>query len=107
VLLAKLIRSSLSEGGKTPRSSRPRRVLETGQSLREVAIAPHRDGVAITVELGSDLKVGGMVPVGGSKNQPASEDQSLGSGARSNQAFQLSALTIRQCDSLREWERHR
>jgi hypothetical protein len=51
--------------------------------------------VAITVELGSDLKVGGMVPVGGAKNQPASEDQRLGSGARSNQAFQLSALKIR------------
>jgi hypothetical protein len=50
--------------------------------------------VAITVKLGSDLKVRGMIPFGGSKNQPASEDQSLWSGACSNQAFQLSALEV-------------
>src|ERR1039457_359901 len=95
VLLAKLIRLSRSEGGKASRSSRPRRVLETGQSLQDVTVAPHRDGVAITVEFGSDLKVGRMVLVGGSKNQPASEDQGLRSGSGSNQAFQLSALRIR------------
>jgi hypothetical protein len=63
--------------------------------------------VSITLELGSDLKVGGMVSVGGSKNQPASEDQGLWSGARSNQAFQLSALKVCERDSFREWERHR
>jgi hypothetical protein len=62
--------------------------------------------VAITVELSSDLKVRGMVPVGGSKNQPGSEDQGLWTGSRSNQAFQLSALKIRQYDCFREWERH-
>jgi hypothetical protein len=81
--------------------------LKASQSFQEVTVAPHRDGVAITVELSGDLKVGGMVPLGGSKNQAASEDQGLWSGARSNQAFQLSALRIRERDSFREWERHR
>ena len=107
VLLAKLIRSSLSEGEK--RRGRPDRgaVLESGQSLREVTVAPHPDGVAITVELGGDLKVGGMVPVVGSQNQPASEHQGLGGGARSNEALQLSALKVCERDSFRKWERHR
>ncbi len=62
--------------------------------------------MAITVELGGDLKVGGMVLVAGSENQPASESQGLWRGASPNQSFQLGALSIREGDRLREWERH-
>jgi hypothetical protein len=46
-----------------------------------------RDSMAITVELGSDLKVGGMVLVAGSENQPASESRGLWRGASPNQSF--------------------
>jgi hypothetical protein len=73
VLLAKLITLSRSEGGKASRSSRPWRVLQACQSVQKVAIAPQRDRVAITVEFDSNLKIGRIVLVGGSENQPAAE----------------------------------
>ena len=105
-LLAKLITASLSEGGKASRSPRPRRILQTSQSLFQVAVSPHRHRVAITMELDSDLKIGGMILVGSSENQPAPKDQGLWSGTRSNQGLQLSALNVRQRNGFREWERH-
>jgi hypothetical protein len=62
--------------------------------------------VAITGELGSNLKIGGIVVVGGPKNQPASKRQSLWSGTRSNQCLQLSALGVGQRDSLGKGKWH-
>jgi hypothetical protein len=62
--------------------------------------------VALTVEFGSNLKIGGIVLVGGSENQPAAEHQSLWSGTRTNQCPQLSALGVGQTNSLGEWEWH-
>jgi hypothetical protein len=64
-------------------------------------------GMAITIELDGDLKIGGMSFVCGSENQPAPEDQGLWSGTCSNQGLQLSALKVRQRNSFREWERHK
>jgi len=93
-------------GGKASRSTRLRRILKTGQSFLDVAVSPGRDRMAITVELGGDLKVGGMVLVAGSENQPASESQGLWRGASPNQSFQLGALSERQRNSLRKRERH-
>jgi hypothetical protein len=63
--------------------------------------------VAITRELGSDLKIGRIVLVGGSENQSTAEGQSLWSGTRPNQGFQLSALGVGQRNSIGEWEWHR
>jgi hypothetical protein len=80
--------------------------LKTGQFFLDVAVSPGRDRMAITVELGGDLKVGGMVLVAGSENQPASESQGLWRGASPNQSFQLGALSERQRNSLRKRERH-
>jgi hypothetical protein len=97
---------SLSEGGKASRSPRPRRVLQTSQSFFQVAVSPEGHGVAITIELGGDLKIGGLILVGRTENQPATEDQGLWSGTRSNQGLQLSALQARQRNNFREWERH-
>jgi hypothetical protein len=51
--------------------------LKTDQALSEIAVPPKPDGVAITSELGGDLKVGRLVRVGGWENHPASEDQGL------------------------------
>jgi hypothetical protein len=76
---------SLSEGGKSSRSPRPRRVPQTRQSLFQVAVSPKGHGAAITIELDGDLKIGGMIFVGGSENQPAPEGQVLWRGTRSKQ----------------------
>src|SRR5580692_8698190 len=91
VLLAREITSSRCKGGKAPRSAGPRSILKTDQALSQIAVPPKRHGVAITPELGGDLKVGGLVRVGGSENQPASEDQGLRCGTGSNQPLELGA----------------
>jgi hypothetical protein len=53
-----------------------------------------------------DLKIGGMILVGGPENQPAPKDQGLWSGTRSSQGLQLSPLNVRQRNCFREWKRH-
>jgi hypothetical protein len=63
--------------------------------------------VAITRELSSNLKIGGIVVVGGPKNQSAAERESLWSGTRSNQCLQLSALEVGQSNGLGKGEWHR
>jgi hypothetical protein len=80
--------------------------LEPGQAAGQIAPAPGGDGVAIAVELGGDLEVGGLVPGGGPEDQPAAERQGLGSGPGSNQALELGALSAREGDRLREGEGH-
>jgi hypothetical protein len=59
------------------------------------------------MELDSDLKIAGMILVGGSENQPTPESQGLWRGTRPNQGLQLSALNVHQRNGFREWERHR
>jgi hypothetical protein len=107
VLLAREITASRSEGGKFPRSAGPRSILKPGQTLLQKAVSPDPDGVAITVELGGDLKVAGVILVSGSKDQSAPEGQDLRRGTSSNQGLQLSALRVCQRNGLCEWERHR
>jgi hypothetical protein len=65
VLLAREITSSRSEGGKSSRSTRPRRILKASQSHLQEAASPYRDGVAVALKLGGDLEVAGMVFGGG------------------------------------------
>jgi hypothetical protein len=59
------------------------------------------------MEFGSDLKIGGIVLVGGSEDQPAAERQSLWSGTPSNQCLQLSTLEVGQRNGLGKGEWHR
>ena len=106
VLLAREITASRCEGGKAPRSAGPRSVLEPRQTVGQIAVSPAPDGVAIAVELGGDWEVGGLVMVGGSEDQQAAEGQGLGCRTGSHQALELSALSFRQRDHLREGERH-
>src|SRR5262249_26511349 len=107
VLLAREITSSRSEGGKAPRSAGPRSILKPLQTVSQIAVSPGRDGVAIAVELSGDLEVGGLIFVGGSKDQAAAEGQGLGRGTGSNQALELGALGVRQRDRLCKGKRHR
>ncbi len=68
---------------------------------------PDRNGVAIAAEFGGDLEVGGTIEIGGPQDQSTPKDQGLRGGAGANQRFELSSLKVCQCDSFREWERHR
>ena len=55
--------STWSEGGKAPRSPRPRRILKPREPLREISGAPETHGVAITVQFDGNAEIGR--PVGG------------------------------------------
>jgi hypothetical protein len=47
--------------------------LQAGQSALQVAVSPHRDGVAIATKLSGDLEIAGMVIGGSPKNQSAAK----------------------------------
>jgi len=106
VLLAREITSSRTEGGKLPRSTRPRLILQTSQSVLQVAVSPYRDGAAIAPKLSGDLEVAGMIRGGGPENQPGSEDQGLRRGTGPDQGLELGTLWISQTNNLRERHRH-
>jgi hypothetical protein len=106
VLLAKEITSSRTEGGKLPRSTRPRLILQTGQSVLQVSVSPHGDGVAIATKLSGDLEIAGMVIGGSPKNQSAAKRQGLRRGTGADQGLELGTLWIGQTDNLRERHRH-
>jgi len=55
--------STWSEGGNAPRPPRPRRILKPHEPLREIPGTPKTHGVAITVHLDGNAKIGR--PVGG------------------------------------------
>src|SRR5271157_1167518 len=93
-------------GGKLPRSTRPRLILKTGQSVLQVAVSPHRDGVSIAPKLSGDLKVARMVLRSGPENQPGSQDQGLRRGTGPDQSLELGTLWIGQTNNLRERHRH-
>src|SRR5271167_3243741 len=65
LLVAKVTTSSCSSGGKAPRPTRARSILQASEALFQEAVAPLPDRVAVAVQFGSDLQVGGLVGVGG------------------------------------------
>ena len=102
VLLAVAMTSSCCEGGKSPRPTGPRRILQAGEAVPEVAVSPLGDGVAVAGELRGDLEVGGTIVGGGPQDDPATEDQGLGRGAGADQGLQAGPLRPGQANDFRE-----
>jgi hypothetical protein len=78
--------------------------LQTGEAVFQKAVPPLADGMAVTVQLGSDLHVGGVVGVGRPQDQAAAKDQGLGRGTGAGQAFQALPDIVRQQHGA--WQRH-
>src|SRR2546426_8995148 len=51
------ITSRRAEGGKAPRPTRARRILQATEALRKIATAPTANGMAVTVEILGHLKI--------------------------------------------------
>src|SRR4051795_13522777 len=51
------ITSRRAEGGKAPRPTRARRILQATETLRKIATAPTAHGMAVTVEFLGHLKI--------------------------------------------------
>jgi len=53
--------STRSEGGKAPRPTRARRILQAGEAVRKIALTPSADRMTLTVHLGSHLHIRGLI----------------------------------------------
>src|SRR5215813_3324978 len=69
--------SDLVSGGKAPRPTWPRRILEPGEPLREIPGAPQTHGLAITVQLGGDSAIRGLGGGGCPQDQATTARQRL------------------------------
>src|SRR3954466_1018127 len=91
VLLARETTASCSSGGKAPGPAGAGGILESLQACYNEAFTPLADGMAVTVQFGGDVLVGGVVRCGGPQDDAAAEDQGLGSGAGADEGFESAA----------------
>jgi hypothetical protein len=68
--------------------------------VSEIAVSPESGGVAITAELGGDLKVGGLVVGGDPEDQAAAKDEGLRCGTGPHQGFEPSPVRFGEVDAL-------
>src|SRR5262245_23759335 len=107
VLLVAVVTTAMrASGGKVPGPAGARRVLKSDQAMLGEAFAPLPDGVAVTVQKGGDILVGGAVVSGGEQDDAAAEGERLGGGTRPSEGFQLAAEFIGQFDGGAERTRH-
>jgi hypothetical protein len=77
--------STRSAGGKAPRPTWARRILQPGESVGEIPSTPQAHGMAITVHLSGDPEIRRLIGRCGPQDQPTSECQGLGSGMRTGE----------------------
>jgi hypothetical protein len=106
VLVAIAITASCSSGGKAPGPAGAWGILEPVQAAGDEAFAPLADGMAVTVEFGSDVLVGRVVRLGGAQHDAAAEGQRLGRGPGADEGFESAASLGIQYDHRGERARH-
>jgi hypothetical protein len=72
--------------------------LQAGEAGGNEAFAPQSDGMSITVELGGDVLVGGLIVLGGPKDEAATEGECLRRGAGVNQGLELFVVVVGEDD---------
>jgi hypothetical protein len=108
LLLARVMMSRRSQGGKAPRSAGAWGILQASEALGGEAFAPLADGVAVAIELGSDVLVGRVVCGRGAQDDAAAKDECLRCGAGAHQGFEL-GLRFRgqfECGTKGTWHGH-
>src|SRR5712691_8432828 len=98
--------SSCSSGGKAPRPTRTRSILQTRKAVLEVAGSPENHGVATVTEFIRDLQIGWLVLAGKSQDRSATKGQCLRRGMRSRESFQPLAFFRGQDNWRSKWTWH-
>jgi len=62
--------STRSEGGKAPRATRARRILQAEDAVLKIALTPTADGMALASQLGGHLHMGWLIGCGTPEDQP-------------------------------------
>ena len=83
---------SRSEGGKAPWPAGTGSVLETGQTVDNIAFTPLTHRMAVAVEGVGHLLVGRLLGLGGGQDDPTTQRQRLRRGTRANQSRERLAL---------------
>jgi len=81
--------STRSEGGKAPRATWARRILQTLEAVRQIALTPTADGMPLTGHLGGHLHIRWLLWRGGLEDEPTAKGQGLGCGMGSHKRLQL------------------
>jgi len=69
-----------SEGGNALRATRARGILQAIEAVRQIALAPTADRMALTGHLGGHVQIGWSVWRGDPEDQPTAKGQGLGRG---------------------------
>ena len=101
---ARALISTVSSGGKDPRASRARSLLEARQSFLEEALAPLADHLAPRGQARSDLVV--VHAAGGHENHLGANNLEVRQRIFCRSAIQLCGFRRRQCDVERAFPWH-
>jgi hypothetical protein len=69
-----------SEGGNALRATRAWGILQAVEAVRQIALTPPADRMALTGHLGGHVQIGGSVWRGDPEDQPTAKGESLGRG---------------------------
>src|SRR3954452_5058524 len=85
---ARLTAATRSCGGKSPRPTGPRGILQAGQAVCGKALAPEAGRVAVAVQRGGDVLVGRVARDRGPQDDAAAERQRLGRGTGAGKSLE-------------------
>src|SRR6266568_993998 len=96
-----------SEGGKAPRPTWARRILQTGEPVRTIPGTPEADRLAVTGHVGRhpEIRRGGWSSC--TYDKPTTKGQGLGGGLGTCEGLQTLAFIVRSPHWTRKRHRHR
>jgi hypothetical protein len=80
--------STRSAGGKALRATRARGILQAVEAVRQIALTPTANRMALTSHLGSHVQIRWSVGRGGPEDQPTAKGQGLGGGMGTHKRLQ-------------------
>src|SRR5215475_13574332 len=92
-----------SEGGNALRATRARGILQAVEAVRQIALTPTADRMALTGHLGSHVQIGWAVWRGDPEDQPTTKGPGLGGGMGAHKGFQTGVFLRSEGD----WACHR
>src|SRR5438132_13580042 len=100
------ITSRRSEGGKAPRSTRARRILQATEALRKIATSPTTHGMAVTLQRVGHLQIRRVVRRRSPQDDLTTEGQGQRGGMGAYHRLQHGLVNMRQGDRESKWHAH-